>query len=336
MDTSGNPDTAAGGSAEDSMARALFEAVTSLGQTAQTTTVIQQQQSHALDVIAQRLEHQNQTPRPTAPKVREPRQFSGKASEVLPFLRELRAAVHLQRNALPSEYDKSVYLSMYLKDGSPVQWFYGLERTRPIVLNDFETLLEEFKTRFQDTDIVMTYLRKIESLTQTGSAASYANQFQEYLNYVDMNDHLQIKQFDRGLKEDLLRVLINVARPATLDLWIPQVVEADNRLHTFELQRKQRGSRNTSTRSTSSTDRRPSSTATSTAVLTPSGNNDVVPMEVDVVRHGRVSSEEKARRRREGLCFYCGQGRHIISDCPNMSEESKRNRKAHSASAGKA
>ncbi|OCH83842.1 hypothetical protein OBBRIDRAFT_808703 [Obba rivulosa] len=117
------------------VAQRLFEAVVALGWHADGFQSVQEQQNRMLEAITTRLEvletapqrpatsaavHTTVTPRATAPKVREPRMYSGKASDVVPFLREIRAAVYLQRAGLPTDYDKSLYFSMYLKDGTPM------------------------------------------------------------------------------------------------------------------------------------------------------------------------------------------------------------------------
>ena len=47
-------------------------------------------------------------------------------------------------------------------------------------------------------------------------------------------------------------------------------------------------------------------------------------MEVDAIKHGPISAEEKERRRRENLCFYCGKGKHSVNECPNMSEKARK------------
>ena len=63
-------------------------------------------------------------------------------------------------------------------------------------------------------------------------------------------------------------------------------------------------------------------------------------MEIDAVKRGPISAEEKARRKKEGLCFYCG-GKHLAKDCPNMSAKAKadfeaRQKTRSSSSSGKA
>lgn len=48
-------------------------------------------------------------------------------------------------------------------------------------------------------------------------------------------------------------------------------------------------------------------------------------MEIDATRisrqRGPLSQAEKDRRRREGLCLYCGNSGHVANDCPNKGKK---------------
>lgn len=206
-------------------------------------------------------------------------------------------------------------------------------------MDQWSTLLAAFRQRFDDPDLESKMIRRLESLTQTGSAALYANDFEECLNYVEWSDSYAIHRFDRGLKPELRLQLIIHPRPHILTDWIPIVVEVDNKLHSLRMDENRKGfsKSNTAGRQSQNTPRTTdrtfpsrSGTTTTTAAQTftpaapvPSGSNDVVPMEVDAIKHGKITPEERERRRKEGLCFYCGVGKHLVLDCPDMSAEAK-------------
>ena len=62
-------------------------------------------------------------------------------------------------------------------------------------------------------------------------------------------------------------------------------------------------------------------------------------MEIDAVKHGPLTPEERQRRFHEGLCLYCGKGKHLASECPNKSDKAKKRpppAKASSSKGGKA
>lgn len=94
---------------------------------------------------------------------------------------------------------------------------------------------------FQTTDLAAKYLTKIEAVQQTGSAASYANQFLECLTYLDWTKETKLTQFNRGLKPDLLRTLAITKCKSTLDKWIAVIILADNNLFKIDQELKHRG-----------------------------------------------------------------------------------------------
>ncbi|EED81139.1 predicted protein [Postia placenta Mad-698-R] len=117
-------------------------------------------------------------------KTRDPRMFNGCLTEVVSFLREIRAYIDLQQ--VSTDCQKAMLLSMYLKDGSPIVWFNATERTSTYLLNDWKQLQEAFTAQFQDPNLIKSSLMAIENLKQTGAAADYANKFQEHLVHLDL------------------------------------------------------------------------------------------------------------------------------------------------------
>ena len=66
----------------------------------------------------------------------------------------------------------------------------------------------------------------------------------------------------------------------------------------------------------------------------------VVPMEINAVKLGPITAEEKAGHKKESLCYYCA-GKHCAANYPNMSAKAKADFEAHrnaqlSSSSGKA
>ncbi|OCH85188.1 hypothetical protein OBBRIDRAFT_331111, partial [Obba rivulosa] len=71
---------------------------------------------------------------PPTPRFKDPRTFDGSAAQVEPFLTEMENALYLQRRSITTDYEKSLYLSTWLKDGSPKSWFYAVQKTNPGLL----------------------------------------------------------------------------------------------------------------------------------------------------------------------------------------------------------
>ena len=254
----------------------------------------------------------------------DPRVFDGSPASVEPFLVDLRNAIHLQRRNLVTDYDKSIYLSTWLQDGSPKSWFWAIEKTNPQLLNNHAALLEDFRRHFGDSDFVNSQMAKIEKLTQRSSASKYASAFREIMVHLPIHDDLiKINMFKKGLRSDVKALFVTLTGsnlPATFDAYVAQAVAFDNSLHAQARELKvNRNNLATLLPIPSTASAPPANVHTHHAA-----SNDPVPMEVDAVRHhGPVSAEERQRRRDNNLCAYCG-GKHSIDTCGALAKRGKR------------
>lgn len=122
--------------------------------------------------------------------------------------------MHLQGAALPSDYDKAIYLSSYLKDGNPQAWLTGIEKNRRHLMHNWDALLKEFERHHGDSNRYLTVSESMEKLEQTGSCASFSSRFRELL-------------------EDL---------PTDFDNFVDLCIKLDNRAHKRQLERKKESS----------------------------------------------------------------------------------------------
>lgn len=278
-------------------------------------------QQEALSALVTRI-----TDRPAgssgAPKHREPRVFNGRTDQLDAFLREVNNAIYLQRRSLPTDRDRTIYFGFYLGDGAPSSWYRAIELDpiKSYLLDDYEAFINAFKERFQDPDQYVSAIRKMRKLKQTGSCAVFTNQFSELLAELDWTEQTKIQEYYDRLKDGVKLTLCNrKGRYFTMDfdLYARTCIEIDNELHSMSLDSVKPSSSFPFAKRT-----QPSSSTLSTPSPSSSNSNDqVVPMEVDAIRRGPLSSEEKARRRKEGLCLYCGQGKHLAAECPNKKSK---------------
>ena len=110
-------------------------------------------------------------------RVKELRQFTGKASDVEAFLDEITNYMYLQRHQIMTDYKWSLLFSLYLADGNPKSWYQAICNLSPEKLNDFDSLVEDFHHHFSDSDLESMAYHKIKALHQTGSCAAYASRF---------------------------------------------------------------------------------------------------------------------------------------------------------------
>lgn len=232
-------------------------------------------------------------------KVRQPRLFDGRASEVDAFQNEMDNCIFLQRKSLKDDRDKCYYFGRYLKDGSPVDWFTNLKRTNSPLLGDFAAFQADFKSHFGTSDETGLFLRKLDALEQTGAVNTYISKFHDIISHLDLSEQTKIAKFKKGLKDELKKALIGVKVPATLALFEPVVTQIDNDLYEYNLDKKKKN-KSPSTYTTNT----PSTTAPRSLIP----GTELVPMEVDAIVQGRMKLTPQERKRRlDGkLCMYAG------------------------------
>ncbi|KAF4609748.1 hypothetical protein D9613_011974 [Agrocybe pediades] len=159
------------------------------------------------------------------PRFHKPRVYDGSPTELDVFVREVTTALFLQRHSLPTDRDKSLYLSSYLADGSPTSWLTSIKKTQPHLFDNYAAFLDAFKKHFEDSDRYATALHTLCNLRQgSGSAATYASRFREHAWTLELTDQTKIQMFYDGLKETVkdaitLSSSINSA-PSSFDAYV--------------------------------------------------------------------------------------------------------------------
>ncbi|KZT05020.1 uncharacterized protein LAESUDRAFT_737767 [Laetiporus sulphureus 93-53] len=216
--------------------------------------------------------------------------------------------MHLAHRQLMSDYDKLIYMSTWLEDGSPKLWFWVIEKTKPQPFHDHATLIEEFHAHFGDSDFVNSQMNKIKKLVQRSSAAKYASSFHEILIHLPIHDDLiKINIFKKGLKDD---------SPTDFDDYVVQVITFNNHIYAraqgLNIDRK-----NVMTILSVLATTRQHHVSTTPYML---ASMDPVSMDVDAVHHhSPLSDAERQHHRTLGLCGYCGS-KHDIKSCTILAK----------------
>ncbi len=241
--------------------------------------------------------------------------------------------------------DKVVYVSFYLADGAPSSWYRTIEldASRSHLLDNHTSFIDAFKVRFQDSDQYASALRKMRKLKQTSSCAIFTNQYIEILAELDWTEQTKIQEYYDRLKDAVKFTLCNRKGryfSQNFEEYSKVCIDIDNELHSLSLETASPRFVNVVPPSSPRTSEylttdnpfahRPAAPAPSVlsntsdylvntdieAPLDPH-NLDVVPMQIDSIRRGPLTTQEKERRRNERLCLYCGQADHFVTSCPN-------------------
>ncbi len=219
-----------------------------------------------------------------------------------------------------------------------------LDASRSHLLDNYTSFIDAFKLRFQDSDQYASALRKMRKLKQTSSCAVFTNQYTEIIAELDWTEQTKIQEYYDRLKDAVKFTLCNRKGRYFLQNFEEYsrvcIDVVDNELHSLSLDtaspRFVNGVPPSSPRMSeySTTDNpfahRPAAPAPSVlsnpsdylvttdikAPLDPR-NPGVVPMEINSIRRGPLTTQEKERRRNERLCLYCGQPDHFVTSCPN-------------------
>lgn len=212
-----------------------------------------------------------------------------------------------------TDSSKVIFLASYLR-GQAYKWFEPLLKKQDEVLDNYKKFCEAFTANHGDPDHIRTTTKRLQTLTQTASAAAYTTTFLQLSSFLSWNDEALRAQFYSGLKDDVKDAMATCLQdPASLKELAELAIRLDNRLHERRLSKK---TANFAPRAPSFVTRRSPTTPPS------AGNADgPQPMDLDATPRGRfkpLTREEREDRIRRNLCLYCGKPEHRIKDCPEI------------------
>ena len=192
--------------------------------------------------------------------------------------------------------------------GDAQDWFEPKQRIfdrypeRCPELATLNTFFDTLRLHYGEIDEEQRAAKAVMALTQTGSAAKYATEFQRYWAKLDSwSEATMVTLFFRGLKPQLRLTLVaqGATETASLDSLVTKAVKLDNQLYDLRL--------------TNQTTSNPN-------------YHGPVPMELGQLDQGgqgqgrqggrQLSDAARSARRRNGECFGCGKKGHIARECP--------------------
>ena len=197
-------------------------------------------------------------------------------------------------------------------EGAAFSWF------QPLLTADPEHLLqsfEQFATRllrtFGDSFLKENAEDRLLELRQTGAVAAFSSEFRRLAAHVGINEAGLVAIFRRGLKPSIQDELAKIPDHFDSVAALTEVaIRIDQRMFARQHSRRAPDSRSDFPRRVVA---RPPVHPAPVHVH----HDQSVPMEIGSVnRFKPLSNEEKDRRRREGLCMYCGKPGHVALRCP--------------------
>lgn len=254
--------------------------------------------------------------------------------EVLSFLTDCDDWIELNQDSLNTD-EKKIILVGGLLTGGPKDWYRQYRELpvsdRPEFMNDYHKFCYELDRNWGDPDRKASYERKFLQLEQTSTVAKYATEFRQYMAYLryPTDDRLLPGTFYKGLKDEIKDEVMREGRENQLPELIIQATRIDNRLRARRKE-KQSSEKSDSRQQSATVNNKPfvkdkQKTTTfygggqkkvyASREVSTSTNNAKDDFKRKLDKDGKLSKEEKERRKKLNLCFFCGQANHAWGDC---------------------
>ena len=254
------------------------------------------------------------------PKVHGPSIFTGKRADASEFILKCELVFTIQHRSYPADSTARPAYAINLLSGDAFNWIRPHLTAGSVAAwtQSWTTFRDRFLKDFGDGDLVETSRHALTKLRQTGSATLFAIEFRRHAAYLNWGDQAFLHLFFDGLKDDVKDRILDPNSFKTLSDLIDEAIKWDNLLF-------HRRKATPHAKTTPATTITPVSVPRIVAPVTPvvlSSSNGPVPMELDA--SGHLQQSEKDRRKRLGLCSYCGGEGHIAVACPNNKNKAGR------------
>ena len=258
------------------------------------------------------------------PKHPLPAKFNGDRTRFRGFMNQVNMYFMAKQSTYEDNHEAKIITTGGLLEGKALDWFNPLfERKMESINNNVPTpseminwtsFQEALSARFGPVDPAIDAGNKIQKLRQGSTpASSYATDFGTIAADLEWNDSALMHAYRNGLSDAVKDELVHYDYPVSLQAMVKLSIKIDNRL--FE--RRQEFRRHTTPRpgpqSTSSSPARPPTRLSQVPSVIPTGPT---PMDLDAIRKGPLTQEEREYRFRNGLCIVCASKDHLKADCP--------------------
>lgn len=286
--------------------------------------------------------------------VRSPDPFKGTdRSKLRSFLAQCRMAFAANPRKFVSEKSKIMFAASYFTSVA-LAWFEPFlflePEEAPSFLSSFSSFEEELMKTFGDPDSEATAEHKLNSIKmkEDHQVSRYITDFRKYQLQVRWDERALMFSFRKGLPPRILDELARLEeKPRNLNDLQQASLKIDIRYWERQQERKEFGqqerlpqqhkdarhhSKSYSNPLSKATPLRITSTPSSSSSLSsfPSSSHSPAISKDKRDRKypyldtkGKLTEEEKERRKKNSLCMYCGAANHSQTDCPNKKNNSK-------------
>ena len=238
--------------------------------------------------------------------------FAGDRRFFKGFLAKMNLVFMLQPEKFSEDPVKVAYIISRLY-GSAMNWAATLIENVDPCLDDYEAFISKFKATFGNYDSTFIANQKLRTIKQRrlGDVRSYILEFNKYADDSSWNEAAKMDAFLAGLNDNIATRILEMF-PGPQSLFSLQTIASriDLRLSTHNQYFKSNNSSNHSF-----------GRHTNSFQFASNKSNET------------ITREEKERRRKEHLCFYCGSKNHQVNNCPLKNKVNEDDNKPSSSNA---
>uniref|UniRef100_A0A3P9M1D4 Gypsy retrotransposon integrase-like protein 1 n=1 Tax=Oryzias latipes TaxID=8090 RepID=A0A3P9M1D4_ORYLA len=257
-------------------------------------------------------------PSPTMPartqeiKIAPPDRYSGEQGLCKLFLTDCSIHFEHSPHAFVSDRARIAFMISHLSGRARAWAMAEWARDSPLC-SSLIAFQEALQITFDPVSTSRDKARELTSIRQGGdSVCDYAIRFRTLAAESGWNSVALYDVFLKGLAPRIQEQLIPLDLPPGLDSLIGLAIRTDNRIRELASRRSSGPSGGGSSHGAEFTDRRDFPRFTADPPRSSADRSDE-PMQVG---RARLTAEERRRRQREGLCFYCGEHGHSVFSCP--------------------
>jgi Ty3 transposon capsid-like protein/Zinc knuckle len=275
-------------------------------------------------------------PKPEKVKVREPDTFDGSDPRKLrDFLVSCNLHFRDRPRVFSDDEKKILFILSYLK-GAAINWFEPglMDPTNSAHwMWDFPVFINELESNFGPHDPVGDAEKALTELSmkENWRIVKYNVEFWKLASKLDWNESALCARYFRGLPLRLRTEVLRSGKPNTLAALRMKAQDADE---IYWMMKEEANSESRAPPKKDAKSSHSNSNSNSNSSSTPKHNNssrsenpsnsdaksktskDKPKDSSKVGKNGKLTTEERERRMKEGLCLYCGEKGHVAHDCP--------------------
>ena len=265
--------------------------------------------------------------KPREPKASAPEHFRGERSKLKSFITQLNVCFTLEPSRFTSERSKILYASTQFRDKAmnwlrpQLEHYMAFENGEPQSPNLNFTTFKEFATHLQatfgDINEEATAERDLKAHRQTSSVAFYTSEFQRIVSILDWDEKALVFMYYTGLKDNIKDELSKMDKPTTLHDLIYHSMKIDARQYDRIRERQFEKRAGFQPRPFGT----PSAPNARTPPHDPMDLSASFPSKNGSKPRGKLSEAERAYRRANNLCNYCGKPHHVVATCPLLMSQ---------------